>query len=199
MALTCTNCQIQLPDDAAFCYKCGKSVTVPIEEEKITVDASLSRELWRFGSQVQVVDFDTYKDELYHRAQKWAEYYASLFHDKNDWYSSLFMLSQDVNSLIRKFHHFTEETTYFFPTNKPNTHEALFREAFIAWFINEAVQRGYLQYNSGWVFSPEALASLKQTFSKWDEEQLVFQQPDYEKIKVTTQVSYRLAKEPEDV
>ncbi len=197
MAITCTNCQTQLPDDAAFCYKCGTPVASPVKEEKKAPDRSYFRELRERRSQVE--DFDTYKDELYRRAGKWAEYHISLFRDKSDWSSTLFSCSMDVNYLPRRFHYFAQENSYYFPTNKPNAHEALFREAFIVELINEAVERGYLQYQSGWTFSPEALASLKQTFNKWHEKDLFFHQPDFEKIRSLAKKDGELFPEPESI
>lgn len=203
MPLTCIHCQIQLPDDAAFCYKCGKSVTAPTKEQKRAEEEKRKNDLWReLGDyRGQVEDFGTYESKLYNRATKWAEYYAlTQLHSKDDWCSHLFNLSMDVNSISWKFHYFTIENNEF-PTNKPNAHEAIFRGAFFAWFLNEGMHRGYIQCDDSgdYVFTPEARTSLKQLYTKWDEEQLYFHQPDYEKIRSLAKKDAELFPDPEPI
>jgi hypothetical protein len=160
----CSYCGYERPIDAKFCLHCGRAVV----EEPATKkrDDSISDELFKsspyYANTLVVLDFEKNKANAAIRAERWAEYEASSMRVK-DWIDLL-----RVRGLLMYANYNWGLESSWFPTNKPNAHEALFIKASMAWFIREARARGYIDYFN--TFGQQVYAFCKHQYGWTDEE-----------------------------
>ncbi len=79
-----------------------------------------------------------------------------------------------------------EAEKLFFPTNRPNAHEAQFVRTIVEWYLNQAIRRGFLVYkNSKLAYAPQVLAFYKYCYGdedRFSDAFLTFHMPDYSEL-----------------
>ena len=156
MSLICTYCQTQLPEDAAFCYKCGKAVATikeatmgeTQEQRDTSADAALLiQELEKEAERNKDKWFDIDKDRafLIRRADKWAKSQTLQFNERY-WSRILAIASPDDAESQKLWFEYVRQDVYMLfikewrmiLTVTPYKHEALFIEEVITEYIREA-------------------------------------------------------------
>lgn len=173
MPLTCIQCQAQLPDDAAFCHKCGAATgagTVAVEPhfcERCGVllkdDAlfclacgtpvATERSHW-MTSRVRAREDEITKGMDVFKTEDFEDTKHRIILRACDWadYADTILSAPDWFSMLRllpdsgPIAFFSSLDGSFFPTNKPNAQKALVQKTMIDRLLSRARQRGYIDH-----------------------------------------------------
>ncbi len=166
MAISCSSCGRELPDDAKFCLQCGTKVAVAeADEEKPQRDVAILDKLLETAlGWPTYLDFDKNKATIMDRAKQWAKYGISGL-TMSEWANAL-SLDEVFLEGYAEVNWETEER--FFKTNKPNAHKVLFIKTMVERLITEAWLRKYI--NADYTLSPVILATLRKMYPNWSDQ-----------------------------